>query len=133
MEIVVKIIFGQNSIHRHALVFRTRPSLRASQFSSNNTKFHVYYAMSTYWKARQLFIFFQLLQFLMHLRGEPIGLSVGGLVMIDKSLTLSVCSKRRYFALFIFSLSLLPFLSLLFFFLPLFFTFRDFLNIFLRT
>ncbi|XP_078371516.1 uncharacterized protein LOC144655175 isoform X2 [Oculina patagonica] len=32
----------------------------------------------------------ELLHFLMHLRGEPIGLSVGGLVVIDKSLALSI-------------------------------------------
>ena len=38
-----------------------------------------------------LFQIYQLLHFLMHLRGEPIGLSVGGLVVIDKSLGLSVC------------------------------------------
>lgn len=34
---------------------------------------------------------FKLLQFLIHLRGEPIGLSVGGLAVINKSLVLSVC------------------------------------------
>ncbi|PFX28801.1 hypothetical protein AWC38_SpisGene6471 [Stylophora pistillata] len=32
----------------------------------------------------------ELLHFLMHLRGEPIGMSVGGLVVINKSLLLSV-------------------------------------------
>ncbi|XP_078372674.1 uncharacterized protein LOC144656320 [Oculina patagonica] len=32
----------------------------------------------------------ELLHFLMHLRGEPIGLSVGGLVVINKSLALSI-------------------------------------------
>lgn len=29
----------------------------------------------------------------MHLRGEPIGLSIGGFVVIDKSLVLSVCEN----------------------------------------
>ncbi|KAJ7331647.1 hypothetical protein OS493_019239 [Desmophyllum pertusum] len=33
----------------------------------------------------------ELLHFLMHLRGEPIGLSIGGFVVIDKSLVLSIC------------------------------------------
>ena len=41
-----------------------------------------------------LFLSFKLLQFLMHLRGEPMGLSVGGLVVINKSLALSVCLKH---------------------------------------
>ena len=38
--------------------------------------------------------FFQLLQFLVLLRGEPIGLSVGGVAVISKSFVLSVSHVR---------------------------------------
>ena len=58
---------------------------------------------------------FQLLHFLMHLRGEPIGLSVGGLVVMDKSLTLSVCSKHIFCSNKIYCFSLHLFISLVFF------------------
>ena len=42
-----------------------------------------------------IFIFSQLIHFLVHLRGDPIGMSVGGLAVINKSLALSVCQKYR--------------------------------------
>ena len=68
-------------------------------------------------KSQLFIIFFQLLHFLMHLRGEPIGLSVGGLVVINKSLALSVCSNHIYFDLRFLSPHLFSLLFLPFFFL----------------
>ena len=41
-----------------------------------------------------IFIFSKLIHFLVHLRGHPIGMSVGGLAVINKSLALSVCQKN---------------------------------------
>ena len=55
---------------------------------------------------------------MMHLRGEPIGLSIGGLVVIDKSLVISVfllVSLHGYvidFTLFVISLLLILFVSI---------------------
>ena len=41
-------------------------------------------------------LFFQLLHFLMHLCGGSIGLSVYGLVVIDKNFALSVSQEKNY-------------------------------------